>query len=668
MFQTARMRKIKIITHDEYVSPTVKTLHEEGIVQINDISDRVQHDPELAKSMAPSKAHPQSGKISSLLMKTTGISELFGNAISEDSGIMGMVKGFFSLDMPPARMVNDESNDELIKKAEDTLSKVESQSKVIENRFSALDAEKSKLEANQCVAKRLINLDMDLSLLKDTKYTSTAVGRIDAEFFSEVKEKLSNLNDELIFNEVKDNNDEFKIIVVVALKENKDEVFSILRKYNFDKFDLEDLEGTPEQIVSSTTSRLSSIENEFSNSKKELKELALKWDNDILVLKEELENAKERNEISSSFLETRDTKMLEAWIPLNDIDKFKEMVEKTTQGYCIFDVEDVGDDDEEVPVLQKNIRYAKPYELLVQMYAPVRYNSIDPTIFVALMFPFLFGFCLTDAVYGSIVSLIGVILVVGMKKCDSSTMKSFGYILITSGLWSILLGLISNGFLGDFPERMLGYRLPTIIPSIEAFVHPDTILIIAIAIGIIYLNIGFVVGLINNIRYKNKKEAIGSQIVWFVLEAGIICLALGFLMPAIGMIGMGLGGLLIVLSLVLLIYANGVYGIMDVFGFLGDVLSFARLLALCLATGGIAMTVNILTQLVGDMIPYVGFILAIVVFIGGHVVNFLFQVLGAFVNALRLHYVEFFSQFYSSGKNKFEAFKSDRCFTKLKNN
>jgi V/A-type H+-transporting ATPase subunit I len=79
------------------------------------------------------------------------------------------------------------------------------------------------------------------------------------------------------------------------------------------------------------------------------------------------------------------------------------------------------------------------------------------------------------------------------------------------------------------------------------------------------------------------------------------------------------------------------------------------------------MTVNILAQMVDQMIPFVGIILAIIIFIGGHIANFAFQVLGAFINALRLNYVEFFSQFFMGGKNKFEAFKANRTFTKTKN-
>ena len=381
----------------------------------------------------------------------------------------------------------------------------------------------------------------------------------------------------------------------------------------------------------------------------------------------ELENEKEKNEILAAFVQTKDTYMLEAWVPVKDTDKVEQLVEKSSDGHCTFELIDVeGTDDEDVPILQTNKGYVKPYEVLVDMYSPVRYNAIDPTFFVAVVFPFLFGYCLTDAFYGAIVAIIGVVLVRGMGKLND-TMKSFGYILTACGIWAIILGLLTNGLLGDFTERMLNYKLPTVVPAVEAFVHPDTILIIAIAIGIIYTNIGFIIGAINNFRYGEIKEAIGSQLCWFVLEAGIIFLVLGFMMPAIGMIGYGIGAVLIIACLAMVIYANGAYGVMDVFGFMGDVLSYARLLALCLATGGIAMTVNILTNLCNDMIPVIGIVLAIFIFIFGHIANFLFQILGAFINSLRLHYVEFFSQFYMEGKNKFQAFKANRTFTKLKN-
>ena len=666
MFKTARMRKIRIVTLDKYVAPTVDALHESGLIQVSDISESVQQDPELAELVTPSKATPYTGKLSSLLMKTNGISELLGNSISEGHGLKDTLMSFISPDMPVQKEVERLDTPAFIEKAEETLAKVESKTSVIEGKLAALDSETSELKSNKSLANRLINFDSDLALLKDSKYTSTTVGRINAESTSEIKNELSNLTDELEIFTVPMNGDDGLIVIVVTLKEFSDDVYSTLRKFDFEKIEVGDVEGTPQHVISSADSRLLTIESERAAVKKELRAVAEQWDDEILALKEQLENEKDKNEILSSFVQTKDAYILEAWVPVKDTEEVEQLVEKSSEGHCAFEtIEIEGTDDEDVPILQQNGWYAKPFEFLVDMYSPVRYNEIDPTIFVAITFPFFFGFCLTDAVYGLVVSAIGVVMIKGIGKVKES-MKSFGWILVWSGLWAVILGLITNGFIGDFPERIAGFRLPTVFAPVEAFKHPDTILLIAIAVGLIYTNIGFIIGAIDNLRYGNVKEAIGSQICWFVFEAGIILFALGYMMPAVGMAGMALGGILIIATIGMLVWANGAYGVMDIFGYMGDILSYARLLALCLATGGIAMTVNILAQMLNNMIPYAGIVLAIVVFIGGHIANFAFQVLCAFINALRLNYVEFFSQFFMSGKGKFEAFKANRTFTKLK--
>lgn len=667
MFKTARMRKIRIVTLDKYVAPTVDALHESGLIQISDISDSIQQDPELAELVTPAKATPYTGKLSSLLMKTNGISELLGNSLSEGHGLKDTLMSFVSPDLPVQKEVDRLDTEAFIEKAEDTLSQVEAKTNVIEGKLAALDAETSELKSNKSLAKRLYNFDMDLADLKDSKYTSTTVGRINAESASEIKNELSNLTDELDIFTVPMDDKEGEIIVVVTLNEFSDDVYSILRKFDFERIEVGDVEGYPQQIISNADARLLTIESERSSIKTELRAVAEQWDDDILALKEQLENEKEKNEILSSFVQTKDAYVLEAWVPIKDTVKVEQLVEISSDGHCAFETVEVeGTDDESVPVLQQNGWYAKPFEFLVDMYSPVRYNAMDPTIFVAITFPFFFGFCLTDAVYGLVVSALGVVLIRGMGKVKES-MNAFGWILIWSGLWACVLGLITNGFIGDFPERIAGFRLPTVYGSVESFVHPDTILLIAIAVGLLYTNIGFILGAINNLRYGNVKEAIGSQICWFVFEAGIILLVLGFMMPGIGMICMILGGILILATIGMLVWANGAYGVMDIFGYMGDILSYARLLALCLATGGIAMTVNILSVMVNNMVPFAGIVLAIIVFIGGHIANFAFQVLGAFINALRLNYVEFFSQFFMEGKGKFEAFKANRTFTKLKN-
>ena len=271
MFKTARMRKIRIVTLDEYISPTVSALHEQGLVQINEISDSIQQDPELAELVTPSKASAFTGKLSSLLMKTSAISELLGNSLSEGHGIKDTIKSFISPEMPIQKEVGDLDTEALINKAEDLLAQVESETKVIEGKFSALDSETSVLTSNKSLAKRLYNLDMDLALLKDSKYTSITVGRINAESASEIESNLSKLTDELDVFIVPNDDKETANIIVVTLKEFGEDVYSTLRKFDFERVEVSNVKGTPQQIISSADSRLVTIESERNSAKSDLK-------------------------------------------------------------------------------------------------------------------------------------------------------------------------------------------------------------------------------------------------------------------------------------------------------------------------------------------------------------------------------------------------------------
>ena len=164
MFKTARMRKIRIVTLEKYVAPTVEALHESGLIQVSDISESIQQDPELAELVAPAKATPYTGKLSSLLMKTNGISELLGDSLSEGHGLKDTLMSFISPDMPVQKEVEVLDTEAFIEKAEDTLAQVESKTSVIEGKLAALDAETSELKSNKSLANRLSNFDMDLAL------------------------------------------------------------------------------------------------------------------------------------------------------------------------------------------------------------------------------------------------------------------------------------------------------------------------------------------------------------------------------------------------------------------------------------------------------------------------------------------------------------------------
>jgi V/A-type H+-transporting ATPase subunit I len=110
--------------------------------------------------------------------------------------------------------------------------------------------------------------------------------------------------------------------------------------------------------------------------------------------------------------------------------------------------------------------------------------------------------------------------------------------------------------------------------------------------------------------------------------------------------------------------ALGAYDIYGVTGWLSDVLSYSRLLALGLATGVIASVINSMAIMQGKTV--IGVIVFILVFIVGHTLNIAINLLGAYVHTNRLQYVEFFGKFYDAGGEPFRPFKTNNKYIEIK--
>ena len=666
MFKPARMKKLKIITLDKYADSAVSSLHEAGLVQIEDISERIQQDAEWRQILKPSGTSPFTGKISSLLMKTTGTLDFLKSVEKKEKGILPVIKGF--VNPPPIEKVNIETleDQDLIDDAENTLEDVGSKTRPLEEKLNQLDFRKTELENALKVSQNLINFDFDLSLLEESDYVSYFAGKISSESYDNFKESLKDLPDEIMVFDQETELKNFKIMIIVTLKQHADEVLFQLRKLEFERLEISALSGKPSDIIQKSENEIESITQNKESVLNDLATIADEWINRLQGLKEQLEIQKQRSEIYSSFGETKNTVMFEGWVTEKKLNDALETIETSTEGHSIVDVSDPDVNKDKIPIHLDNPRFAKPYEMFVHMYSPPDYREIDPTIMMAIIFPFFFGFCLTEAGYGIVDALVGYIIYRGLGR-NSKTWANLGLIMVACGVWAIILGLATNSFIGDLIPRFIwgdpSAAIPTTISSINSFVHPENILIIALVVGIIHINMGLIFGAYNNIVRGDVREALGAQIVWFVLEAGVVLLAIGYLLGMGLLLYSGVG--ILVLSIIMLIYFNGLFGLMDMSGFLGNVLSYARLLALCLSTGGIATTVNILTGIVADMIPVIGIVLAPIVFIGGQIANGAFQTLGAFINSLRLHYVEFFAQFYIGGSQKFRAFRAKRKYTDL---
>ena len=665
MFRPARMQKLSIVTLNKYSKATIDALHEKGYIQIDDLSEVIQED-EAYEGLGVSKQDPVASRIASLSMKCNNIIDTLKSA-EQSQSIVDVIKGYISPKEIQPKAVENLSSDELADKAEEIINKVDNVLSPIESRMNEIGSEKTKYKDSLNVAKQLGSFDIDFAYLQNTKYTSVITGRLPVDNLSEAKSQIEEITQEFEIAEgstTTSGDITYKPLIIVCGSNFEEEISGVLRRLEFEKLDVTNLSGTSNEIIEASSSKLDELENERKQCLKDIDEIGQRSKEHLLVINEQLEVEKERTEIYSYFGETETSKMFQAWVPKDKVEETKSLIDELTDGHSVIETEDPTEEEIEnnkVPVKQMNPGFAKPYELFVNMYSTPNYKDIDPTIIMSLCFPFFFGYCLTDAFYGIILAIVGFILYQGMGKF-SKTYKSFGVIVLQCGLWTILLGLLTGGFIGDFVPRFIfgdaNAPLPTVIPDINAFAHPENILIIAIIIGLIHLNIAFLFGIIDNVKRGKIKELCGGQLCWVLIELAIIIFVLTGSLPIFGIV--------FVIALLLLVYGAGPMGVMDIFGFLGDVLSYSRLLALCLSTGGIAMTANLLCEMLTGMIPYVGIVLGIIVFLGVHLFNIAFQSMGAFIHSLRLHFVEFFGNFYEGDSAEFTPFKASRIYTKIK--
>jgi V/A-type H+-transporting ATPase subunit I len=347
---------------------------------------------------------------------------------------------------------------------------------------------------------------------------------------------------------------------------------------------------------------------------------------------------------AASVFETRMCFFIYGWMPTEDVGRLRGQLAASFGMQVVLEEGEIREQDlEQVPVVLKNPPYFKPFELFVRLLPLPRYTSFDPTPFIGIFFPIFFGMILGDVGYGVLLVVIAVIFRKRFSK--KRDMADASKILLIASLNTIVFGFLYGEFFGDLGHKLFG--LEPICIERRTSILP--MLAFALAVGVAHVTLGLVLGMLSAFKRKMRKEAIFKLITLSVILCMVAIFA-SFFEPFPYIITRP--AIIVILALTpLLLFTGGLLAPLELLKSIGNIISYARIMAIGLTSVLLAFVANQLAGLTGDII--VGII------VGGllHALNILLGVLAPTIHSLRLHYVEFFSKFLQYGGRKFEPLK-----------
>ena len=334
--------------------------------------------------------------------------------------------------------------------------------------------------------------------------------------------------------------------------------------------------------------------------------------------------------------------VLEGWIPEEAVPPLDERVRPAFHGAVT--IEQLAREEWKTapaPVVLTNPRIFRPFETVVRLMPLPRYGSIDPTPFVAITFPLFFGIILGDVGYGILLGALALWL--HRRARASTTLRDVAEMAIPCAAFSVIFGALYGEVFGNLGTKTFGMR-PLLIDREHAVVAA---MLGAVGLGIAHTVLGLVLGIVTALH--KSARAVMSRAVQLIM----LLLVVVALLAAVRVVPSQLFtpfSIAVLLGLPVLVLAEGIIAPIEFFSTLGRVLSYVRIMAIGTASVMLAVVANELAGSIGSAV--VGVLFALLF----HVVNFAIGLLSPTLHALRLHYVEFFQQFYSPGGQPYEPF------------
>ncbi len=645
MLEPVRMVKVSVVGPKEYFKRTSEILHRLNLIHVEDYAE----EDEYFKVGEPFE---EASKFSKFLVTVRSALSL----IKTDTHV-------------PQKIFSVKELSEVVDK------KVEEIEKVIgekNSRIRQLEDELRSLDDEERVIHPLKTLKVPPDLLKGFKNIAVFVGLVKDNPF----ERISEITKEFeIFVEPYENE---YVVAVYVKKEDASEVFKVLQEFAFRELAVPDVKDFDERLKE-IARRREEIRAEIQKLRAEIEEYERENLDLMLALEEYLSIELEKSELPLKAATSKYAFIIVGYVPKESFEQFKREIEDKTGGKVV--VSEIKDEKWNPPTALKNPKFAKPFELLTTAYGIPKYTEVDPTTIMAIVFPIFFGFMLGDIGYGLILLFLSLWL---SKKLLSEGWQALLKVLLYSSISTIIFGLIYGEFFGFElfgheslflkllgEESELAKTFAEMHPIVNRLYEAPALLVLTIGIGVLHMSLGYIFGIRNYIKEHGLKHAILEKFNWLLALISIAFIIAGFVvntvnkLPAFNLNAFYIAAIpLIIVWAVLTIIGEGPMFLIEYLTLLSNTISYARLLAVGLASVGFAIAFNYIAFELLWPSGIAGIIAAVIVFAIGHFINLLLGILDPGLQSLRLHYVEHFVKFFEGGGYLYNPFGRKRRYTK----
>lgn len=651
------MAKVQVIGPKRYFYDVIGSLHQLGILHIEDLSNKIASSHQIRRMSLDDKTSQLRSNLENLLIRVNGILSIIQPAERPEGA--EQVK-----DMYYHEFWRDDT-EEMRREVQELIAGLEIKARGFANRkqeiemeFSSMQRYKSIVDKVEPLARQIVALEgfETVAFLVDSKYKAI----IDI-----IHKELSELT-----------HDQFEIVSADVDVETTAALAIFNRRYStqvrqFLSGNVTEVRLPPELIhepfdiaLRKINEKVVDLPSRLAEVNEALTEISKEWFLKLSAVSEVLRDRIEEIGVVPQFAQTDFTFIITGWLPVKQLKKTQNILSDHFGDRVILTQLPVDHHElEEAPVVFENPSWARPFEIVLKILQPPRYGTIDPTPFLAVFIPAFFGLILGDVGYGILIFLGGMLA--RLKSKGKQMLEAVGSIFMILGVSTILFGFIYGELFGDLPHKLGWLELPEHfgLPShisigglqILPFNRVESImplLYLCIGIGTAHIMLGLVLGIINSMREKAIKHA-SERAGFFLILFGFITGAVLFTLLKSMPLGLGTGGVVAVIGLALLIYGAGFIGVFEIFGLFGNIFSYARIMALGLA--GVILG-EVANKLGGKMGIIVGGLIAILL----HTINLLVGVFSPTIHSIRLNLLEFFGKFYESGGKEYKPFKARR--------